>query len=220
MDQKTKPVGKKLNPIVIVVVAIIVIGALYYGTTRWRQQQYINQLAKMYGGNAGLLGNLTGGNNGLTQDMLKKIAEESAKEETQQKVDDAKEAAKTPLDRFNETKEVALTANVSSVVKSVIETQMLAVFVKIKPTLVSGNYMKQGDSFLVVYKVPRQPTSEDMNKLVEELTKSGYTAGMNTVEAESAQIIMDKNGNSVSIGYENPTNQEVTVLYVDESANN
>jgi len=221
MDQKIKPVSKKMNPAVIVVVAIVVIGALYYGTNRWRQQQYLNQLAKMYGSDAGLLGNLTGAGNGqINQEMLKKIAEEAAKEEAKQKQEDAKEAAKTPEDKFNETKSVALANSASVTAKSIIEPELIAVFGKIKPTLFSGNYMKQGDSFLVVYKVPRQLTSEDMNRLVGELTKNGYTDAMTTIGAESAQIVMEKNGNSLSINYENPEDQEITVLYVDESANN
>ena len=80
--------------------------------------------------------------------------------------------------------------------------------------------MKQGDSFLAVFKIPKVPTSEDMNKLVDELTKSGYVSSMNTIESEAAQILMEKDGNGISIGYENPTDQEITVLYIDESANN
>jgi len=221
MDKKIKTDGKKMNPIVIVVVAIVIIGGLYYGTTRWRQQQYINQLAKLYGGgSAGLLGGLTGGNAGLTDQMLKDIAKEAAKEEAKQKTEEDKEAAKTPQDKFNETKEVALTGDTSSIVKTIIESPLNAVFGKIKPTLFSGNYMGQGSSFLVVYKVPKVITSDDMNKLIGELTKNGYTVGMNSIEAEAAQIIMEKDGNSISVGYENPTDQEITVLYVDQSTNN
>jgi len=220
MKQEIKKSGKKMNPIVIVVIAVVVIGALYYGATRWRQQQYVNQLAKMYGGDAGLLGNLTGGNSGLTDQMLKDIAKESAKEEAKQKEEEAKEAAKTPQDKFNETKEVTLTGNTSSTMKATIEAPLKAVFGNIKITLFSGNYLKQGESYLAVFKVPRAPSSSDMNKLVDELTKSGYTSGMNTIEADAAHIIMEKDGNSLSVYYENSEEQEIGVLYVDESANN
>jgi len=220
MKQEIKKSGKKMNPIVIVVIAVVVIGALYYGATRWRQQQYVKQLTKMYGGDAGLLGNLTGGNSGLTDQMIKDIAKESAKEEAKQKEEEAKEAAKTPQDKFNETKEVALVGGTSSILKTTIESPLKAVFGNIKATLFSGNYMKQGDSYLAVFKVPKAPTSEDINKLVGELTKNGYVSGMNTIEADAAHIIMEKDGNSLSVYYENPENQEITVLYVDESANN
>ena len=220
MKKEIKNPGKKMNPIVIVVIAVVIIGALYYGATRWRQQQYVKQLAKLYGGDTSLLGNLTGGNNGITSQMLKDIAKESAKEEAEQKKEEAKEAAKTPQDKFNETKVVSLTGNAASIIKDTIESPLKSVFGDIKPTLFSGNYMKQGDSFLAVFKVPRAPTSEDMNKLVDELNKSGYASSINTIEAEAAQILMEKDGNGMSIGYENPTDQEITVLYVDESANN
>lgn len=221
MKQKINNPGKKINPIVIVVIALVVLGGLYYGAKRWRQQQYVNQLAKLYGGNAGLIGNLTGGGaGGLSDQMLKDIAKEAAKEEAEQKKEEAKEAAKTPQDKFNETKEVALVGNTSSIVKATIEAPLKAVFGNIKPTLFSGNYMKQGDSYLAVFKVPRTPTSEDMNKLIDELTKSGYTTGMNTIEADAAHIIMEKDGNSLSAYYENSEQQEIGVLYVDESVNN
>ncbi len=220
MTKEIKNSGKKINPIMIVVVAIIILGGLYYGATRWRQQQYVKQLAKIYGGDAGLLSNLTGGNNGLTDQMIKDIAQEAAKEEAEQKKEEAKEAAKTPKDKFNETKEVILTGNTSSIVKTTIESPLKAVFGDIKATLFSGNYMKQGDSYLASFKIPRAPTNEDMNKLVEELTNDGYVSGMNTIEADAAHIIMEKDGNSLSVYYENPENQEITVLYVDESTDN
>lgn len=220
MAKKTVSAGKKINPIVIVVIAVVVIGALYFGANRWRQQQYVNQLAKLYGGNAGLLGGLTGGNNGLTEQMLKEIAKEAAKEEAQQKVDEAKEAAKTPLDRFNETKAVSLTSQASSAIRGTIESQLTAVFGKVKPTLFSGNYMKQGNSYLAVFKVPKVPTSDDMNKLVEELTRSGYTDAMSTIEAEAANLLMEKDGNTISIYYDDPAKQEIGVMYVDQTANN
>jgi len=216
MNKKIKTTGKKNNPIVLVVIALVVLGGLYYGAKRWRQQQYLNQLAKLYGGDAGLLGNLTGGNGGLNKKLVEEMAKEAAKEEAKQKEDDAKEAAKTPLDRFNETKTVDLTPTFSSILKSTVEGPMTAVFGKIKPTLFSGNYMKQGDSFLVVYKVPRQPTSADMNKLVEELAKNGYTDTMSTIEAEAANILMEKDGNALSAYYEDPKTQEIGILYVDQ----
>lgn len=219
MDKKITPTGKKNNPIVIVVIALVILGGLYYGAKRWRQQQYINQLAKLYGGEAGLLGGLTGGTGGLTDQMLKDIAKEAAKEEAKEKADETKEAAKTPLDRFNDTKTVEVTAAFSSVLKNTVEGPMTAVFGKIKPTLFSGNYMKQEDSFLVVYKVPKQPTSADMNKLVEEFGKDGYTDAMSTIEAESANILLENDGNTLSAYYDDPKAQEIGILYVNKAIN-
>ena len=214
MNKKTKPAGKKINPIVIIVIVLVIIGGLYYGFTRLRQQRYINQLKKLYGGEAsGLLG-------GVNQKLIEELAKETVKEEAKEKADEAKEAAKTPLDRFNETKEVSLTANNASIIKSVIEPQLTTVFGKIKPIMVSGNYLGQGDSFLVGFKISRQPTSEDMNRLVDEMAKSGYVDAMTSITAEAANIVMSKDGNSISVSYENPEEQEIGVLYVDQSTDN
>lgn len=220
MNKKVTTNGKKSNPIVFIVIALLVLAGLYYGAKRWRQQQYIKQLAEVYGGEAGLLSNLTGGNSGLSQKIIEELAKEAAKEEAEEIKEEAKEAAKTPQDKFNETKEVSLTANSSSIIKSTIDSTLKSVFGSYKLILFSGNYLQQGDSYLASIKVPRAPTSQDMNKIVEELTKNGYVSGMNIIEADSAHVIMEKDGNSLSVYYEDPDNQEITVLYVDESTDN
>ena len=212
MNKKITTTGKKTNPIVIVVIALVVLAGLYYGAKRWRQQQYVNQLTKLYGGETGLLG-------GANKQLIAELAKEAAKEEAKEKADEAKEAAKTPQDRFNETKTVDITPAFSAVLKSTVEGPMTAVFGKIKPTLFSGNYMKQGDSFLVVYKIPKQPTSADMNKLVEEFTKAGYTDAMSTIEAEAANLLMEKDGNTLSAYYEDASKQEIGIMYVDQTTN-
>lgn len=212
MDKKTKT-------IVIVLISIVVIGILSYGYNRWRQEQLATQLIKsMYGVDAGKLGNFTGGiSNKLSVDIAAEIAKNAAEEEKKQKEEDAREAAKTPEDKFNETKSVALTGETSSLVKDMVEPQLTAVFGKIKPTLYNGGYMSQQNSFLVVFKVPKVPTSEDFNKLVEEFTNSGYTAVSNSIAADSANLLMEKNGSTLSVSCENPENQEVGIVLLSET---
>ncbi|MFA5358846.1 MAG: hypothetical protein WC310_03435 [Patescibacteria group bacterium] len=206
MDKKTKT-------IVIIVLVAIVAGGLYYGVNRWRQQRLVNQILKeAYGVNTGLLSGLTG--SGSIQDQ---IAREMAQDEAKQKADEEREAAKTPEDRFNETESVSLTGNMSSLVKSVIEPPLNAVFGKIKPTLFSGNYLGQEGSFLVAFKIPKIPTSDDMNKLVEEFTGNGYTVAMNSIAADSANILFEKGKIIISVSYENPEEQEIGVLYMEQA---
>ena len=127
MDKKTKT-------IVIVVLAIVVLGGLYYGYNRWRQERLAMEFLKnMYGVTGGKTpGDLTGK---LSGNIAAEIAKQTAKDEAEQKKEEAREAAKTPLDKFNETKEVSLVGKTSSVVKDMVEPKLTAIFGKIKPTL-------------------------------------------------------------------------------------
>lgn len=46
---------------------------------------------------------------------------------------------------------------------------------------------------------------------MDTITKSGYTSSMNTIEADAAHIIMEKDGNSLNVYYENSEEQEIGV---------
>lgn len=211
MDKKTKT-------IVIIAVAIVVLGGAIFGYNRWRQQQLANLfLREMYGLNTGMMGGLAGGGGQISNQMAKEIADQAARDAAQQKIDDAKEAAKTPQDRFNETKAVALTGQTSSLVEQKIMPQLKAVFGQIKPVVFSSSYMGQENSFLVSFKVPRVIASDDANKLVEEFTKSGYTSAMNSISADSANLLFDNDKATISISYENPADQEIGVLYMGKT---
>ena len=150
--------------------------------------------------------------------MAADIAEEAAKQDAADKKAAEEEAAKTPEDRFNETKEVALTGSTASVVKDNIEPILTTVFGKVKPVLFSGGYMGQEGSFLASFKIPSVPTSEDFNKLTEEFTSDGYKVVMNSVTADSGNLMLQKDDITISISYESPEDQEIGVLYVKEAA--
>lgn len=208
MDKKTKT-------IVIVVVAAVVLGGAFLGYNRWRQQRLANLFLKeMYGINSGMMGGLAGGSGKISDQLAREFADQAAKDAAQQKVDDAKEAAKTPQDKYNETKTVALSGQTASLVEAKVIPQLKAVFGDVKPILFSGAYMGQNNSFLISFKVPRVIASDDANKLVAEFTKSGYTSAMNSIGADSANLLMDSDKATISISYENPEDQEIGVLYV------
>ena len=208
---------KKTTTTVVIVLAVVVIaGGVYYGFNKWRQQRLANQiLTEMYGVGAGDVSKLTGG---ITGKMAADIAEEAAKQDAADKKAAEEEAAKTPEDRFNETKEVALTGSTASVVKDNIEPILTTVFGKVKPVLFSGGYMGQEGSFLASFKIPSVPTSEDFNKLTEEFTSDGYKVVMNSVTADSGNLMLQKDDITISISYESPEDQEIGVLYVKEAA--
>jgi hypothetical protein len=212
MDKKTKT-------IIIVVLAVVVVGGLYFGYNRWQQQRLAAKILKnMYGVGSGKAGDITAQIAGqLSPDMLKKMAEEAAKEEAQQKTDEEKEAAKTPEDKFNETKSVTLAGKTAPLVKDIVEPRLTAVFGKAKPTLFSGGYMGQEDSFLVSFKVPKVITDVDINKLVEEFTNNGYTVVMNSVSADAANLLFENDKSTISISYEDPTAQEIGIIYAGKT---
>jgi hypothetical protein len=212
MDKKTKT-------IVAIVAAIIVISGLFYGYQRWRQQRLAAQILKMYEGvNPGLLGNGKAGDitsqiaKQLSPELVKKLAEEAAKEEAKQQEEDTKEAAKTPKDKFNETKTITITGTLSSVIKEDIEPKITAVFGGAKPTLYGEGYMGE-NSFTAAFKVPKDIDNEDFNKLIKKFTDDGYTVGMNTVDATSGQVILEKSGATLNLFYENSESQQMGVMY-------
>lgn len=209
MDKKTKT-------IVIVVLVIVVIGGLYYGINRWRQQRLVNQiLSGAYGLNTGLLNKVTGGGDIQTQ-VAKEIAKQAAKEEAQQKTDEAKEAAKTPEDKYNETKATILIGEMSPVVASEIEPAMKAVFGKTKITSYGSGYMTGASgTFGANFMIPRVVTAEDLNKLSLEFKSKGYTVVSSSVEAESGSVSLMKGEEAtMSFSYSNNgENQEIEFLY-------
>jgi len=209
--------GKKTTTtVVIVLVVVIIAGGVYYGFNRWRQQRLANQfLQQMYGVGVGDVSKLTGG---LTGDIAAEIAKEAAEQDAKDKKAAEEEAAKTPEDRFNETKEVSLTGATASIAKDKIEPILTAVFGKVKPVLFSGGYMGQEGSFLASFKVPSVPTSEDFNKLAEEFTSNGYKVVMNSVTADSGNLMLQKDNVTISVSYESPEDQEIGVLYIEEVA--
>lgn len=131
--------------------------------------------------------------------------------------DGESEAAKNPQNEFNKTESVNLIGSTAALVKKEVEPQLNAVFGKIKPTLFSGNYLGQTGSFLVTFKVPKVITSDDFNKLVEEFVNSGYTSAMTSIAADSGNTLLEKGDVVISVSYENPEEQEIGVLYIDES---
>jgi len=193
MDKKTKT-------IVIVVIAVVVVGGLYSGINRWRQQRIANQILKgVYGLDTGILGGLTGGGN-----IQEQIAKEMAKEEAQQKIDEAKEAAKTPKDFYDDAEEMpTYDANSKALVaetKDIVEK----VFGKAKTTSVSSGIY--GTEFIgsgvVEFIITRLTTGEDLGTLSTLLTDKGLPIMYSGIDNKSAGVMAGDDDVAYTFGFE------------------
>lgn len=202
--------------IIVVLVVIVVVGGLCLGVNRWRQQRVANQILKgIYGVDAGLLNKITGGS-GISDQVAQEITKEIVKEELQQKNDEKREAAKTPEDKYNETKSTTVIGEISPIVIDEIEPAIKAVFGKTKITSYGTGFMSgQSGSFGANFKVPRVITAEDLNKLSLELKNNGYTVMSSSVESDSGNVTLMKGEEStMSFSYSgNGEDQEIEVLY-------
>jgi len=196
MDKKTKT-------IVIVVLAVVVVGGLYYGINRWRQQRLVNQYLKgVYGMNAGLLGGLTTGGN-VNEQVAKEIAKELAKEDAKQKVDEAKEAAKTPEDKYNETEEMSTYDASSKALADEVKKIMENAFGKVKLTSIStGLYGSVAGSGAVEFKIARLTTGNDLGALSKAFTDAGFQIMQSGLEDKSAMLMAGNDNVSYIIGFE------------------
>ncbi len=184
MDKKTKT-------IVIVVLAVVVVGGLYYGVNRWRQQRLANQILKeVYGVNTGLLGGLTGGGN-ISNQIAQEMAKEAAKEEIKQKTDEAKEAAKTPEDKYNETEEMATYDANSKAVADEAREIMEKAFGKVKLTSISTGLYGGGTagSGTVEFQIAHLATGADLGALSKAFTDKGFQVMQSGIQDKSAGVM-------------------------------
>lgn len=184
MDKKT---------IIIIAVTVVVIGGVYYGYNRWRQQQLANQILKqVYGINpsGGILDKITGGAGNISGQMAEQMAKNLANEEAKQKADEAKEAAKSPEDRYNEIEEVATYDASSKAAANEAKAILEKVFGKAKLTGVNtSNYSDQNTTYsLLEFKISRLATGGDLGALSKVLTDMSLPIIQSGVSDKTATI--------------------------------
>lgn len=198
MDKKTKT-------IVIVLIALVVVGGLYVGVNRWRQQRLANQIfSEMYGVNAGLLGKLTGGGNVQAQ-VAKEIAKQIANEALQQKNEDAQNAAKTPEGKYKAIEEMTAYDAYSKIAATEARSIIEKVFGKTKLTSV---YTSAYDSETLHYSIleftiSRLATGEDLGALNKVLTDKGLPILQSSISDKTAMVVAGNNETTMySFGFE------------------
>ncbi|MBI5732292.1 MAG: hypothetical protein HY982_02955 [Candidatus Magasanikbacteria bacterium] len=183
--------NKKAKTIVVVVLAVVVVGGVYFGINRWRQQRLANQILKgVYGLDTGILGKLTGGGT-VPEQVAKEIAKQAAKEEAQQKTDEAKEAAKTPEDRYNETEEMATYDANSKAIANDAKEIIEKAFGKAKLTTISTGMYGSGaaGSGVVEFKIARLTTGADLGALNKSFTDKGFNIMQSGIEDKNAGVM-------------------------------
>lgn len=178
--------------IIIILVAVVAVGGAYYGIHRWRQT-------------GGLLGVLTGGGGKLANLIGQETAKEAAEEEAQQKADEAEEAAKTPEDRYNETKEAAAYDANSKAAVSEIKEIVEKVFGKAKLTSVYTDiYDSAGSSSrMMEFKIARLITGDDLSAFNKALTDNGLSITQSIMSDKTAIVVASGNETvTYSFGFE------------------
>jgi hypothetical protein len=203
---------KKTLTIVIAVGAIIIVGGLYYGYRRWQQQRLVAQVfSGLYGAGAGQLVN-----GKVTEQLAKEYAKQVVADEAKQKADDAREAAKTPEDKYNEIKETVTIGTVYPAANALIKPKIEKVFGKAKMTGYSSGYGGISGGFLAMYTVPRVVSSEDMNALSKAYADDGFTVVTETANSDGGSIALQKAGvASINLSFEGQS-QEVSVMYIPQ----
>lgn len=207
MDQKTKT-------IVVVVAVVLVVGGLYYGINRWRQQRLVNQYLKgAYGLNTGILGGLNGGGN-VSDQVAKEIAKEIAKEEAKQQAEEAGEASKSPEDIYDDTKEMATYDANSKALADEVKKIMENAFGKVKLTSIStGLYGGVAGSGAVEFKLDHLTTGSDLGALSKAFTDAGFQVMQSGLEDKSASLMAGNDAVSYVVGFEvEKQTVDVTVL--------
>lgn len=183
MDKKTKT-------IVVVVLAVIVVGGVYFGINRWRQQNLVNQYLKgIYGMDTGLLGKLTGG--GITSQIAQEMAKQAAQEEAQQKNNETQEAAKTPEDKYNATEEMPTYDANSKVVADEAKEIVEKAFGKTKLTSISTGLYGGGvgGSGVVEFRIARLATGADLGTLNKAFTDKGFQVMQSGMQDKNAGVM-------------------------------
>ena len=196
MDKKTKT-------IVIVILAIVVICGAYYGFNRWRQQRLANQiLQNVYGVNAGLLGGLT---TGKTQEQfVKEMAKQAAEDEAKRIMDEAKEAAKTPADKYNEAEEMPTYDANSQAMATMFKDIVDKVFGQSKLTSISTSVYGSDTtgSGMLEFKTVRLATGADLAALNKVLANKGLTITQSSMSDKTASVLVESDKMTAYISFE------------------
>jgi len=199
MDKKT------LTTVIVVVGAVIIVGGVFAGINRWRAQRAVNSALKdLYG--------ITGNVNGLEGQVAQQIAKEMGQAAD---ADQKTEEAKAPGDKFNEAKDAIVIGEIPTMLGKDITPKMNAVFGQTKITGFSNGYMGTTGSFLVMYKIPRVASAQDLNNLVKQFTDNGYVSINSGTDGTAVNVMLQKGEDVLTISYDSGSDdQQISIMFI------
>jgi hypothetical protein len=197
--------NKALIP-VIVILAVAVLAGGYWAWKRYEEQkvaqQFLSGIAALGGGNASDLQKLAKLANSLPSGETGSVASEGA--------------AETPQDKFNSTEAVQSDSDLVKNAANEIGPIVKEVFGDAKLSSFLNNYF--GDNTgMVLFTIPREAVSGDLNKLNSAFTSQGYTISMSGIESSGGSVIAIKNNTQYMVTFD-IGGQEVTVVVLPEAA--
>ena len=189
---------------IIVVVLLIIFCAMY--NIKYRSENVGWGWMHMYGANNGLFGSGNERDEWNGNNMMN----------NNQGADKLNRATKTPRRVFEETQSINLIGTTSLIISDQITPRIEAVFGNVKPTAFSGEYLGQANSFFVTFKTARIILGDDVDKLISEFSKGGYSVGTKTIVDGSTNILLDNKKVTITISYLNSSSQDLGVLYMEK----
>lgn len=176
--------------LIIVVIALLVVGGLYFVANGWLKGRSIPQ---------------------AFMDTIKGVPQPGLGTGI---VTGGGEVVKTPNNLFKETEEVVLSSKTLPFFTENVKPEVKNVFGEAKVTAY-GKYSYYEGSFTAELTVPRVITPEDLTKLEEFYAKEGFETTENSVSVGSGTLGMSKNdGTEIEFSYYDFDNQNIRVRYI------
>lgn len=194
--------NKALIPI-IVILAVAVLAGGYWAWQRYEEQraaqQFLSGIAALGGANASDL------------QKLAEIANNLPTGET-----GGEEAAQTPEGKYNAVEEVQVDSAFVKSAEDEIGPIVKGVFGGAKLSSFLNNYFGEGTG-MIVFTIPREVASGDLNKLNSAFTSQGYTIVSSGVEGSSGALTVSKNNVQYMMTFD-IGGQELTIIVLPEAA--
>lgn len=175
--------NKKTKIIIIVALAVVVVGGVYYAYNNWRKQKLLRDYLTQLGVPESQLGDAA---KQMSTKDLADIYQGMAGDEYEE------EKPKTPKQLYEESTAVEVFDDNSKSIVNETKSFIEQVFGKAKLTSISGGYMGVKGSGIAAYRLSRKIQSDDVTFLNKALTDRGFTIFSSSIDGKDAMIMAMK----------------------------